>query len=77
MAFKLPVLKELTCYRRSWWRRRELNPRPRKPAMQSLRVYPVLACLTATYKTGKSDSRLVRLISAHSSGPKLGTYPAK
>jgi hypothetical protein len=29
--------------RRVWWRRRELNPRPRKPEVQSLRVYPVLA----------------------------------
>src|SRR5262245_55120704 len=25
----------------SWWRRRELNPRPRKPAMKSLRAYPI------------------------------------
>jgi hypothetical protein len=24
-----------------WWRRRELNPRPRKSGMQSLRVYPI------------------------------------
>ena len=24
--------------RKVWWRRRELNPRPRKPAVQSLRV---------------------------------------
>jgi hypothetical protein len=24
-----------------WWRRRELNPRPRKPAMKSLRAYPI------------------------------------
>jgi hypothetical protein len=26
-----------------WWRRRELNPRPKKPAVKSLRVYPVLS----------------------------------
>ena len=24
-----------------WWRRRELNPRPRKPVVKSLRAYPV------------------------------------
>jgi hypothetical protein len=24
-----------------WWRRRELNPRPRKPEMKSLRAYPI------------------------------------
>jgi hypothetical protein len=29
------------------------------------------------YKTGKSENRLVRLISAHGSGPKPGAYPAK
>jgi hypothetical protein len=28
--------------RKFWWRRRELNPRPKKPAVQSLRVYPAL-----------------------------------
>ncbi len=30
-----------------------------------------------SYATGKSESRLVRLISALGSGPKPGTYPAK
>ena len=29
------------------------------------------------YKTGKSESRLVRLISAHGYGPKPDAYPAK
>ena len=31
----------------------------------------------AAYKTGKSGSRLVRLISTLDSGPKSGAYPAK
>jgi hypothetical protein len=61
----------------SWWRRRELNPRPRKPIVRSLRVYPVLKFRRTPYKTGKSESRLVRLISAHGSGPKPDAYPAK
>ena len=28
-------------HRKTWWRRRELNPRPRKPAMKRLRAFPI------------------------------------
>ncbi len=28
--------------KKAWWRRRELNPRPKKPDVQRLRVYPIL-----------------------------------
>ena len=45
--------------------RRQINRRGKKPAVQSLRVYPVLVFSAASYKTGKSESRLVRLISAY------------
>ena len=43
-----------------------------KPTCVSGSVYSATA-----YKTGKSGRPLVRLISAHDSGPKSDAYPAK
>ena len=60
-----------------WWRRRELNPRPKKPAVQRLRVYPILFFKQLSKESAKARARLARLISAHGYGQKPGTYPAK
>ena len=36
-----------------WWRRRELNPRPRKSTAKRLRAFPVRWFSTASLETGK------------------------
>ena len=38
---------------RLWWRRRELNPRPRKSIAKRLRAFPVRYFSTAPCGTGK------------------------
>jgi hypothetical protein len=60
-----------------WWRRRELNPRPRKPAMKRLRCVSGSNYSVAAVRAGENSRFLVRLISALGSGPKPATYPAK
>jgi len=39
-----------------WWRRRESNPRPKKPAVQSLRVYPVLLFQRLSIKPARAKA---------------------
>ena len=39
----------------NWWRRRELNPRPRKSAVERLRAFPVRRFSTAALETGKKQ----------------------
>jgi len=63
--------------RNVWWRRRELNPRPRKPAMKRLRCVSGSSFSVAAVRAGENSRFLVRLISALGSGPKPATYPAK
>ena len=41
---------------KDWWRRRELNPRPRKSAVQSLRVYPVLIFRRLPIKPARAEA---------------------
>ena len=60
-----------------WWRRRELNPRPKKPAVQRLRVYPILVFQRLPKEPARTGNHLARLISALGSGQKPAAYPAK
>jgi len=43
-----------------WWRRGELNPRPRSLATRSLHAYPVPKVSPAELRTGKTRCQLVR-----------------
>lgn len=61
--------------REEWWRRRESNPRPRKIAVKSLRVYPILD-FNCRLRTGKIAAIQFDWISAYNSEQKPWAYLA-